>query len=216
MNRNLIAPLTGVAFIVVAIIAIVLGGEPPSGDEPVQKIVDHYTDNKDEIQISAMVGVVAIVLLMFFAAHLRQVLTAADPRSMLPGLVLAGASVMAVGLAIDSTISFTLADRVDDVEPAAVQALQALWDNDFIPILLGITVFLLSAGILIVRTGALPKWLGWIAILLAIVGPTPIGFAAFLGGALWILVVSVLLTMRARAVAPGPPAPTTPAPSPPV
>jgi hypothetical protein len=109
---------------------------------------------------------------------------------------------MAVGLAIDTTIAFAIADAADDIDPIGVQALQALWDNDFVPIAMGAVIFLLSAGLGIVQTGALPRWLGWVAIVLAIVGLTPIGFAAFLAGGIWIVVVSILLTMRARAVPP--------------
>ena len=38
------------------------------------------------------------------------------------------------------------------------------------PIAIGIVVLLLSSGLSIVRYGALPKWLGWVAIVLAVVG----------------------------------------------
>ena len=88
--------------------------------------------------------------------------------------------------------------------PTAAQALQALWDNDFLPLALGTVVMLSASGISIVRHGALPVWLGWIAIVLAVIGVTPIGFAAFLGSAVWILIVSVMLSMRARAAQPPP------------
>ena len=203
MNKNLIAPLTGVAFIIFAIVSIVLSGEPPNvKDNTAQEIVKHYADNKDEIMLSTISTGIALTSLIFFAGYLRKVLSAATGAgSMLPGIVLVGASILAVGIAIDSTIAFALADAADDVDPGAVQALQMLWDNDFVPIGLGIVVFLLSAGLAIVQTGALPKWLGWVAIVLAIVGLTPVGFAAFLLGAVWVLVVSILLTMRANATA---------------
>ena len=79
-----------------------------------------------------------------------------------------------------------------------MQALQALWDNDFLPILFGIVLLLIGAGLSVVRFGGLPKWLGWVAIVLAVAGATPIGFVAFLGGALWVLIVSILLAVRAR------------------
>jgi hypothetical protein len=62
-------------------------------------------------------------------------------------------------------------------------------------------VFLFSTGISIVRHAALPKWLGWIAILLGVLGVTPAGFLAFMGGGIWILVVSVMLALRTRAAA---------------
>ncbi len=193
------APLTGVAFIVVAIVAVAIGGEPPDVEEPVREIVDHYVDNKDSIQLSAALATVASAALIFFAAYLRKVLQAVEgPNGFLSALALTGAAIMGVGIAIDATISFALAEAADDIRPVAVQALQALWDNDFLPIALGAFVFLLSVGLCVVIYGGLPKWLGWVAILLAIIGVTPIGFVAFLGSALWVLIVSILLTLRSR------------------
>jgi len=192
--------LTGVAFIVVAIVEAIIAGEPPDAESPVQEIVDHYTDNKDAIEAGSFVGAAASVLLVFFGAYLRSVFSAAEgPGGILSALVLVGTAVVAVGLAIDITINIALAEAVDDIEPAAVQALQALWDNDFVPLALGSLIFLISSGLSILRHGALPKWLGWVALVLAVIGFTPIGFVAFIGAGLWIAVVSVMLTMRARA-----------------
>jgi hypothetical protein len=135
--------------------------------------------------------------LVFFGAYLRSVLSAAEgPGGMLSALTLVGTAVIAVGFAIDVTISLALAEAVEDIEPAAVQALQALWDNDFVPILLGLLLFLIATGLSILRHGALPKWLGWVALALAVIGFTPIGFAAFIGAGLWIAIVSVMLAVR--------------------
>lgn len=66
------------------------------------------------------------------------------------------------------------------------------------PIALGTVLFLISAGLSILQTGALPRWLGWAALLLAVLGVTPLGFFAFLGGGIWILVVSVMLAAQGR------------------
>jgi hypothetical protein len=198
MNKDSLLPLTGVLFVVLLVVGFAIAGEPPEADSDVQEIVDHYVDNKDSIMIGAVVGALAAVSLLFFASYLRGVLrSASGDASILPGLVLVGASIIAVGAGIDQTISFALAEAAEDVDPVAVQSLQVLWDNDFIPIAMGLITFLLSAGLAVVRTGAIPKWLGWIALLLVVVGVTPIGVAAFLGAALWILVVSILLAMRA-------------------
>jgi len=197
VRREWLVPLTGVAFIALVIIGFTIGGEPPDANSPPQEIVDHYVDNQDSVQAGAFLGTLAGVFLIFFANHLRRVLNAARDTA-LSATVLVGAAVMAVGGAIDSTISFALAEAADDIDPVSVQALQALWDNDFLPVALGAVVFLFSAGVSIVRTEALPKWLGWIAIVLAVVGVTPVGFAAFLGGGIWILVLSVLMAVRER------------------
>ena len=129
-----LAPLTGVAFVVVLIIGFIVGGEPPDVKNPPQEIIDHYADNKDSVQIGVLLQMIAAALLLFFAGYLRKVLRAAPGEGgMLPAVALAGATVMAAGAAIDGTISFVLAESADDIEPAAVQALQAIWDNDWPP-----------------------------------------------------------------------------------
>ena len=207
-----LVPLTGVAFVVLAIITIAIsGGEPPEAKEGAQKIVDHYVDNKDEIQISALISIIAAAALIFFFGYLRKVLRAAEgEHGMLSLVAFGGSLILATAIAIDSTISFALSEAADDIDPAAAQALQALWDNDWMPFALGTAVLLLASGLSIVRHGALPKWLGWIAIVLGVIGMTPIGFVAFLGAAVWVVIVSVMLSMRARAAeTPPPPGQTT-------
>ena len=199
MRRDWWVPLTGVAFVVLALVAVFVGGEPPDADSPVQEIVDHYRDNEDAIFAGALLLGLAGTLLIFFAGVLRKVLREAEGEGGVLSIVaFAGAVVLAIGAAIDGTISIALADKADTIDPAAVQALQALWDNDFLPLAMGTAVFLFASGLSIVRHAALPKWLGWAAILFAVISLTPIGFAGFIGGAVWILVVSVLLTLKFR------------------
>jgi hypothetical protein len=205
MRKDWWTPLTGVAFLIVLVVGFIVGGEPPDADSPVQEIVDHYVDNKDSVMAGAILTGIAATLLIFFAGSLRRALNAAEgPGGVLSAVAFAGAIVMAVGAAIDGTISFALAERADDIDPTAVQALQALWDNDFLPIAVGAAVLLLASGLSIVRHGAVPKWLGWVAILLAIISMTPLGFVGFLGGAVWILITSIYLTLRLRGEAPSP------------
>ncbi len=154
-------------------------------------------DEKDSILVASLLGSIAAVSLVFFANYLRHLMR----ESRTSATILAGASIVAVGAGIDMTISFALAEAAEDVEPTAVQALQALWDNDFLPLAIGIVIFLISVGTSIVATGALPKWLGWVAIALGVIGMTPIGFVAAMGAALWILIASVMLAVRSRSPA---------------
>jgi hypothetical protein len=198
MNKERLLPLTGVAFVVLLIASFAIGGEPPTADEGAQEIVDFYVDNKDAIMISSIIGSLSLLSFVFFIAYLRRRLEAADGETgIVTTTLVIGAAVLATGAAIDGTILFALAEAAEDIDPVAVQALQALWDNDFLPMALGLATVILSAGIGVVKTGLLPKWLGWIAIILAVVSFTPAGFIAFLGSALWILVASILLSVRA-------------------
>src|ERR671924_50616 len=202
-GKGWLVPLTGAGFIVVAIISFIVGGEPKDAGHPGQEIVDWYIDNKDSVEVGAFIGVAATVLLVFFGAYLRNVLrAAAGGTDMLSLVSFIGVVVVAVGFAIDATISIALAERADNIDPIAVQSLQALWDNDFVPIALGVLLFLWATGISVVRTGALPKWIGWIMIVLGVIGLTPIGFVSFIGTAALILLISILLAARARSAAP--------------
>jgi hypothetical protein len=211
MNRSneWLVPLTGVAFVVLVIISFIIVGEPPSADDPTEEIANHYLDNKDSIQFGSFLGVIAGTLLVFFFGYVRKVLHAAEgDRGMLSLVAFAGAVIIALAAAIDGTILFAIAEAADDIDATQVQTLQALWDNDFLPFALGAQVLWFATGISIVRHGALPKWLGWIAIVFGVASLTPIGFFAFLAGAVWIVVVSIMLAQRARGAASTSAAPT--------
>lgn len=106
--------------------------------------------------------------------------------------------ILAVGLAMDITISVALVHTADHIDPVAVQALSSLYSNDFIPFVLGAMLILLASGLAIVRQDNLPHWLGWLAIALALPAVTPVGAITFFGAGIWILLVSALLWTRGR------------------
>jgi hypothetical protein len=139
------------------------------------------------------------VLLVFFGAYLRRFLRAGTgDGEMLSLVAFVGVAIVAVGFAIDTTILIALSEAADDIDPVAVQSLQALWDNDFVPLLLGVLLFLWGTGLSVIRTGVLPKWLGWVMVVLGVAGVTPIGFVSVIGSAILVLVLSILLSLRAR------------------
>jgi uncharacterized protein DUF4386 len=201
-SREWLVPLTGVGFIVVGIVSFIVGGEPKSADDPVREVVAFYVDNKDSVQAGAFIGVAATVLLVFFGAYLRRFLRAgAGEGEMLSLVSFIGIAIVAVGFAIDTTILIALSEAADDIDPVAVQSLQALWDNDFVPLALGVLLFLWATGLSVIRSGVLPRWLGWVMIVLGVLGVTPLGFVSAIGAAILVLALSILLSVRARAAA---------------
>jgi hypothetical protein len=209
-SREWLVPLTGILFAVLLVISFIVAGEPKSADDPPNEIAKWYLDNKDSAEIGAFIGTVAGAVLIFFGAYLRKVLSAAEGEpSMLPVLVLVGLSIVAVGGAIDNMLLFATAERADDIPATSVQTIQAIWDNDFLPLFLGVLVFNWSAGISVLRSGALPKWMGWLAIAGGVISLAgPIGFIGALIAAIWIIIASILLSRRARGAAPARPATT--------
>jgi hypothetical protein len=209
-SREWLVPLTGILFFVLLVVSFIVVGEPKDASHPPQEVANWYLDNKDSAEIGAFIGTVAGAVLIFFAAYLRKVLSAAEGEpSMLPMLALIGLSIVAVGGAIDNMLVFATAERADDIPATSVQTIQAIWDNDFLPLFLGVLVFNWAVGISVLRSGALPKWMGWAAIVFGVISLAgPIGFLGALGAALWILVASILLSLRARrGVAPAPSTP---------
>ena len=198
-NRSWLLPLIGVLFIIVSIVSFAIAGEPPDPDEGVNEVVDFYKDNDGAIQAGSLLEGLAGALFIFWGGVFRKIFRPAEGEGAGASLVaFAGTIVFAIGLAIDGMINFAAAETVEDVDPTAIQALHALWSNDFIPLAIGILVFLVGLGITILRTDVVPRWLGWAAIVMAVFGLTPLWFVPFIGSALLVLALSIMLALRAR------------------
>ena len=198
--------VTGLGFIVLLIVSIIVSGQPKGADDGPAAVAQWYSDNKDPAEIGSFIGAIAAGLLIFFGAYLRKVLEP-GAGAMLGILPLIGLAIVATGAAIDGMLMFAAAEAVGDIPAPEVQTIQAIWDNDFLPFLLGVLVFNWSVGLAVLKSGALPKWMGWAAIVFGVIGLAgPIGFFGAIGAALWIIVASILLAMRASGGAPAEPA----------
>ena len=188
-------PLTGVVFVVLIVLAFIIGGETPDVDDTGEEVISFYTDNEGSQFASAILGAYAVLFFVFFASVLRSVLRRAeDAPGILSTISFGGGLLVAVGGLVFSGVTFTLADLADnDPEPGAMQALNALNSDFFFPIAVGTAAFLIGAGIVMVRNGVLSKWIGWAAVAIGVLAVTPIGFFAFLAMLAWVLVVSILL-----------------------
>ena len=103
----------------------------------------------------------------------------------------------AVGVTIFAGVGFAAADAVDDVEPAVVQTLNTLGSDMFFTVAVGTGAFLIGTGIATLKTGVLPRWRGWAAVVIGIIAITPLGFFGFVALGIWTLIASVMLALRA-------------------
>jgi hypothetical protein len=206
MSAKTIGPLTGILFVVLAIVAFLVSGETPATDDSPREIVDFYLDNDDSQAAAAAVLALGCVALIFFLGSLRRVLRAeAGDEGGLSTVALLGGVVMAVGASLFAGISFTLGDAADELPPAAILALNALNSDMFFTVAVGTAVFNLALGLAIVRHGGLPRPIGWVALVIGIAGLTPLGFFAFLATGIVIVWASVALAMKPdTAAAPAP------------
>lgn len=179
MNAKAIGPLTGILFVVLAIVAyLVGGGEPPGTDDSPREIVDFYLDNDDSQLLASALLALGSVALIFFLGSLRRALrAAAGDEGGLSTVALLGGVVIAVGASIVAWIGFTLGDAADELPTAAILTLNALKSGVYFTVAVGTAVFNLALGLAILRHGGLPRPLGWVALVIGIAALTPLIFA---------------------------------------
>jgi len=196
-----LAPLTGVVSVAIIVAVFAIGGNTPEGEDGAAKVQAFYIKHHDKHAALAFILAIAVPFLLFFASSLRSDLRRAGGTGQLANAAFAGGVLAAVGFGILASVHLALAESAAHARTiGTTQTLNVLDSNDFIPAVAGIALLVFAAGASAIRHGGLPKWLGWVGIVIGVVAFTPAGFFAFLAGGLWVLIVSLLLT-RARSAA---------------
>lgn len=183
-----LAPLTGLVAVALLITGLVLASEAPDTGEGGQRVLDFYVANDTEQIASTILLSYGSLFLVFFGGALRSGLRRGDNDVEGPATLAFGGPLILAG----TTVALT--QNSDTLDPTAAQSINALNDGIWIvPFIVGQSVLLFASGVAILRGGALPSWLGWVAIVLGVVAATPADLLAFLGTLLWIVVVAVLL-----------------------
>jgi hypothetical protein len=203
------APLSGIAFLVLVIAGGLYGGMPPSekGLKSAEELAAAYVAQGDRLMVATFVMGVGLVFLVYFGSVLKTTLDAGSAATgCLSRAAFAGVIVFVAGAATDFTLVVAMVEAAKDkVDPVAIQALSIYFQNDWVPFAIGILTLMSASAISILKYGGAPKWLGWLAALVAVVGLIPpIGFFALPGAGLWILLASIMLTIQAGKT-PGPP-----------
>ena len=191
-----LAPLTGVVAVAIIIAVFSIGGSTPDEHDSASKVWAYYSRHHDKQIALAFILAIALPFLVFFASTLRHELRRAGGTGQLSTAAFGGGVLAAAGFGLLSTVHIALSSAGERVvTQATVQTLNVLDNNDFVPAVAGVALLVLAAGLSVVRHGGLPRWLGWVAIVLGIAAFTPAGFIAFLAGGVWIIVVSILFTI---------------------
>jgi hypothetical protein len=206
------APLTGVIFAVLLFVGAMVGGNTPDSDATAQHTVSYFMSHRGSQQASVFLIVYSVVFGLFFGAAVRSYLRARLGGDGLSMLGFAGMIILATSACVITGIDFAATDVPGKISPAAEQALNVLQNDVFFGMLVGAGVFLLVNGFAIATNAAaaIPRWLGWVAVLLGVIALTPLGWISLIFALpLWSLIVGVLMFLRQRAPAPAAPAPAT-------
>jgi hypothetical protein len=204
-----LAPLSGIAFLALVIGGGLYGGEPPSeqGLKSAEELAAAWAAQGDKLSVAIFVMGIGLVFLVYFGSVLKTALDAGTAEtSCLSRVAFAGVIVFVAGAATDFTLVVSMVEAAKEkVDPVAIQALSAYFSNDWVPFAIGILTLTSASAISILKFGGVPKWLGWLAALIAVVGLIPpIGFFAMPATGVWILLTSITLTLQAGKAEPAP------------
>lgn len=194
MTAGKLVPLSGIVTLVLVVVSFIIAGEIPDSDAPVSEVASFYTENDDDQLGSGILLGYGALFFLFFATALRNALRRAEAGGAgASTLAFGGAILFAAGMLLFSGLAITLGDSATDVDPSTLQTLHVLNANMFAMQAVGAFAFLLGTGIAVVKTAALPAWLGWPAIVGSVFAMSPLWFVSMIVLALLLLIGSVLL-----------------------
>jgi hypothetical protein len=165
------------------------------------KILEAYRDNHNAILLAGLFWSLGVLLFIWFLATLRSHYLAAEGGDgRLTSLVFGGGMAASVLAMLIPVLDEAGALDYKDLDASGASALHHATDAFFIATEYTLSIVFFASAILALRYAALPKWLGWLSLLIGIVLLIgPIGWAALLFATpVWTLIVSVLLWRRAE------------------
>lgn len=193
-----LAPLTGVAFSVLFIITRVLIWTYPDSNASVEEAVSFWSDKQDRLFLVAVLGTLAALSLLWFAASLRDIALRTKPASRVVDLLyIAGVTIIAGGVLFEEGLVYATANSAGDASGQVTQTLSALQADFFLPFVGGFIVFHIAAGILILQTSVLPRWVGWFGIVVGVAWFVPIVISILLTW-IWTALVGIMLVATAK------------------
>jgi Domain of unknown function (DUF4386) len=207
-----IGAISGILF-VLTIVATFFTASTPDVDDPASEIRETLVDDRTGLIAGVYLGGLGAFFFLAFLAALVALLRRAEGEAGPSVLALLGGVATTVMILATTGIVLALVGAAD--EETSDEAIQALLELDsalFIPTGFFFAAFHVGAGLSILRTGVLPRWLGWASLVIAIVflvslfgmfslddegGPLGIVyFLDLLASLLWALATSILMLRR--------------------
>ncbi|MBI4883083.1 MAG: DUF4386 family protein [Actinobacteria bacterium] len=199
----------GVVFVVLSLVAVFAPGSPPARDASADEIAKYFVDNDSGIRLAAILAAFALIFGVWWLGSLWRVISKLESSGPRLAFVAAAGFIIAGGFGTIGQALFTVPATRDG---ELLGASEFAWSLGFITFgfALALTAaHMLALAALTIRSGFLPKWMGWLALasgLVCAVGTIGagseeaaigiIGFIGYLTWLLWVLLASVLLYRR--------------------
>ena len=208
-RRDIWTPIAGVLAAVTFVVGLLFVGDGPDDKDTDAQVLAWCADHGHRVGILVGAFVLAFCGLFFlwFVAGLRQHLRAAEgPGGRLANVALAGAAVF-VGMLWVGAAALAAIPAAREI--GSVPRLEVADVARFVGAVGYVSILLFSAfgaialidatSIVIMRTGILPKWLGWLGFVAAVVLLFGVVFIPMIALPIWLLAASVVL-FRLRSI----------------
>jgi hypothetical protein len=204
VSSQRLAPLSGIVFVAALIVGFfVLSSGGPQVTDSAQTIASYYADHHQKAEFVVGVIAVGLVFLAIFIAFLYGHLKAAETSGNLwSTLMLIGGIAGIATFFVAGGVHVAIADGgTHGFGLDAMVALNALDNDMLIAFVFALGLMLIGVAGATITTVALPKWLGWAALVLGVLCFTPVWWAGAALGLIWIVTVSIVLSQKVVATA---------------
>jgi hypothetical protein len=185
-----------VLFVVLLAVAFLIVHTPNTNKSP-QDILDYYLKNshKHALGAATIIADTAVLFAVFWFGYLHDRFGRTDEGARFAPIMLTGTAIFATGGLIFNGTQFALIDSPKHMSADTAQTLNFLQsDIGFPAILIGTSVVMFAAGIIIYKTAVLPVWMAYFSFVIAVVALIgPFGFFAFLAMGIWILIAAFFM-----------------------
>ena len=159
----------GLAFVVLALLGRFLPGNPPTVDASEGTITSFLNDTRTSMLIGALMWSAAAGLIIWFAAAFAEAIRERDERSDVHLALLAGSVLVGAAIFVTAGLTAATAFSIDGRGAAITVMLYELTAVMTTMIGFAAVLPLAAAGIGVLRTRMMPNWLGYLALLAAVV-----------------------------------------------
>lgn len=199
--------LAGAAYVALFALGVILifGNSPDSASAPA-KIIAYYSQgsHRTRINIGWLLGGLGVVCFIWFLSALRRSVSRLEAGDgFLSGLVTIGGTIYATlslaALAVDTGIR-TMSDDTyhhtvyTGLIHAADDASWVLHASGGA----GLATMIVAASLAALRAAAVPRWAGWLGIVVGVLSLGLLVFFPWFVAAIWVLVVSIGMFVRAN------------------
>ena len=206
MNWERWARGAGIAFVVLTVAAFIVGGEPPTVDDPADEVVSYFDGDRGQVLVSSFLFALALGFWVWFAGAVANTLRERGQgrvAATVIGAVAVFVSLQLVAAAINAALAHSVAR---DGDAGVTNALFDLtWALDVFAAVPS-AVFFAAAAVGLGRIGTIPSWLSWAGVgvsglfVLRSTNWASDGFWSPTGGFLFILIPLALLWILVTSV----------------